>query len=102
MVGGTVIHVVQLPDSTCVNCEELGYYYDKHGKRTRYSLECAIYIEKNTEVKVGDKLWWQGQWAMWTPKPDDGREDVRLNRIGFSHSTIPYDVLIAMEALRDR
>jgi hypothetical protein len=97
MVGGKIIKVVQLPDSTWVNCEEHGYYYDKSGKRcASHYDQCAIRIERNTEVKVGDSLWWQGPWAMWTPKPDDGREDVRLKRLGYSHSTIPDDVISAM------
>lgn len=83
MAGINVINVVQLPDSTWIQCEELGSY-------------CAILIETNHEVKVGDELWWQGPYAMWTPKPDDGREDVRLTRLGCCHFTIPDNVLIAV------
>lgn len=97
MVGGRVINVVQLPDSTWVQCEERGYYYDDAGRRTNSHVDqCAIRIEKHREVKVGDSLWWQGNYAMWTPKPDDGREDVHLKRIGYSHSKIPDDVLAAI------
>jgi hypothetical protein len=47
-------------------------------------------------MKVGDRLWWQGMRAMWTPKPDDGREDIVLERVGFSHSSIPDEVLATL------
>lgn len=96
MVGGTVINIVRLEDSTWVQCEERTTYYNSKGQRSRqFSDTCAIRVKDAKQMKIGDKLWWQGPWAMWTPKPDDGREDIRLERVGYSHSTIPDDVLKA-------
>lgn len=97
MVGGRVINIVRLPDSVWVQCEETTRYYDARGRHSReYSSTCAIRVKDAKEMKVGDSLWWQGSRAMWTPKPDDGREDIVLERIGYSHSTIPEDVIEAV------
>lgn len=94
MVGGKVINIVRMPDSVWVQCEETTYYYDDHGRRKKsYTDQCAIRVKDAKEMKVGDSLWWQGNRAMWTPKPDDGREDIVLERVGYSHSKIPDDVL---------
>ena len=82
MVGGKVINIVKLKDSTWVQCVD----------RTYSEQTCAIRVADAKEMKVGDSLWWQGRQAFWTPKPDDGREDIKLERIGYSHSTIPDEV----------
>jgi hypothetical protein len=83
MVGGQVINIVKTNDSTWVQCLDRTYTNDT----------CAIRVKDAKEMKVGDRLWWHGSRAMWTPKPDDGREDIVLERVGYSHSKIPQDVL---------
>jgi hypothetical protein len=83
MVGGVVINIVELDEGTWVQCLDTTYANDT----------CAIRVSDARDMKVGDRLWWQGSRAMWTPKPDDGREDIVLERIGYSHSGIPADVL---------
>lgn len=57
--------------------------------------ECAIYVEASPEarsISEGDSVWWQGGWAMWTPRRSVGRRQVaitdwsdrKLRRIGCS------------------
>ncbi|HEX5426642.1 MAG TPA: hypothetical protein VFW94_24230 [Candidatus Acidoferrales bacterium] len=87
MVGGIVINIIRLPDGAWVQCLDTTYANDT----------CAIRVADAKEMKVGDKLWWQGRIAFWTPWPFEGKEDIRLERIGYSHSGIPHDV---MEAIR--
>jgi hypothetical protein len=87
MVGGKVINVVKLLDCAWIQC--LDTTYSKNDT-------CAIRVKDAKEMKVGDRLWWQGNRAMWTPKPDDGREDIVLERVGYSHSNIPQDVMEAI------
>ena len=65
---------------------------------------CAIYINPvggpvgssvSWKPKRGDAIWWQGNYAMWTPKDDDGETldpnlvDIKLLRIGFSGVSAP-------------
>jgi hypothetical protein len=77
MVGGVIVEAVRLPDGAIwVNCAE-------HPRRQ----ECAIILEPTNErIRCGDSLWWQGRYAMWTPKSDplDSRSDVHLRRRGYS------------------
>jgi hypothetical protein len=88
MVGGKVINIVKLDDCVWVNCLDTTYTQDT----------CAIRVKDAKEMKVGDSLWWQGNRAMWAPKPDDGREDIVLERVGYSHSKIPDEVLAKVMA----
>jgi hypothetical protein len=37
-------------------------------------------------IKKGDKIWWQGRRAFWTSCPYEGREDVPIERKGYSFS----------------
>lgn len=90
MVGGKVIEVIQLDGETWVDVR------DVHDERHT----CAIYVERSTNserIGIGDSLWWQGPWAMWTPKANhsdswQGPEprkcgvdyDIQIERIGFS------------------
>ena len=98
MVGGKVINMVRLADCVWVQCEETTRTYDDSGRRKgQYSTQCAIRVRDAKEMKVGDSLWWQGNRAMWTPKPDDGREDIVLERVGCSHSKIPDEVMAQLE-----
>ena len=83
-VGGQVIAVSIEPEKVWVNTREIVY---KNDQRT-LGDQCAIYVVRNDnslQIKQGDSLWWQGRSAYWTPKPDDGREDVAIKRIGYSH-----------------
>ena len=62
MVGGTVIEVVDLATKVYLNCADRPYSKIE---------ECAIYVEKNAQseqIEIGDAVWWQGGYAMWTPK----------------------------------
>lgn len=83
MVGGTVINIVRMESDVWVGCIDATYE----------QTMCAIRVKDSREMKVGDKLWWQGKRALWTPKPYDGREDIVLERVGYSHSKIPDDVM---------
>jgi hypothetical protein len=80
-VGGTVIETIVTGDLVWINTKE----------KPEYRSECAIYVENTPEarsVSEGDIVWWQGQWAMWTPKDSTGRTigpvEVKLKRRGFS------------------
>jgi hypothetical protein len=83
MVGGKVINIVHCEDSVWIQCID----------RTYTDQTCAIYVKEAKEMKIGDALWWQGPYAFWTPKPDDGREDIQLERLGYSHSKVPDEIL---------
>ena len=82
MVGGKVVEVIHLKDdSIWVNCRD--------GRE-----ECAIYImgdDNSWSVQPGDSLWWQGDYAYWTPYPkwegDPG--DIAIKRIGSSGVSKP-------------
>jgi hypothetical protein len=53
--------------------------------------ECAIYVAGTPaalSVSEGDKLWWQGPYAFWTPTRNPF-SDHRLRRIGFSGVSRP-------------
>ena len=53
--------------------------------------ECAIYVQMNkdsSQIQIGDFVWWQGRWALWTPA-DRSREDVKIPRIGYSGARHP-------------
>lgn len=89
MVGGTVIEVISnietKPDAVWVNAKDMA-----HGD------ECAIYVEKNEtslQINVGDSIWWQGGYAMWTPREvvesGIGKGDIQIPRIGFSGVSRP-------------
>lgn len=84
MIGGNVIETIVLPDRVWVNCKE-----------RNSTSECAIYVEntpKSRSISEGDIVWWQGGYAMWTPKSNGGayaKSDIRLNRIGCSGVSRP-------------
>jgi len=97
VIGGTVIETIVLPDRVWINTQE--------PPRAR---TCAIYVANTAKarcVSEGDQIWWQGQWALWTPacnrKPACGHKhhyscsragvdyDIRLERIGYSGVSRP-------------
>lgn len=93
MIGGIVLEIIRLPDRLWVNCVE-----------ENSNDKCAIFVERNAQseqIKVADRLWWQGPWALWTPydqarKPNCGHKhhyscakagveyDIKIPRIGCS------------------
>lgn len=74
MVGGVVVEVIQLADKTWINCQGTGC--ERRG-------QCAIYTVPAPDVQIGDKLWWQGRNAYWTPLGST-KSDIPIQRIGFS------------------
>ena len=55
-------------------------------RATRYRDTCAIYVERNVDserIEFGDRFWWQGAYAFWTPA-DESRVEVKIPRVGFS------------------
>ncbi len=49
-------------------------FVDCRSTRCRYT--CAIYVERNADneqIEVGDRIWWQGGLALWTPADDSCR-----------------------------
>jgi hypothetical protein len=78
MVGGKVVEAF-----TCVVRGESRVWINT---QDRHEGECAIYVESSwpaRSVSEGDSIWWQGPWAMWTPK-SRAFSDLKLRRIGFS------------------
>lgn len=90
MVGGTIIDIVKVsPAKWWVNCLE---NRRSASAQPFAGTECAIYLNPGAESpEVGDQLWWQGRYAMWTPA-DRSRTDVKLDRIGFSGVSRPEHV----------
>lgn len=81
MVGGIVIEVAWrgADDRVFMDC-----------RSTRYRDTCAIYVERNADseqIEVGDRIWWQGGFAFWTPS-DESRVEVRIPRRGCSGVTL--------------
>ena len=79
MVGGIVIEVVWLDEKVFVDC-----------RATRYRDTCAVYVERNQDserIEIGDRFWWQGNYAYWTPA-DESRVEVKIPRVGFSGVTL--------------
>lgn len=75
MIGGLVIETVILPDKVWVNTAE-----------RQSTSKCAIYVERSVfaeQIRIGDIIWWQGGFAMWTPVSKKFVEK-KLKRIGFS------------------
>ncbi len=90
MVGGIVIEVANVPDRPdvlYVDCRDRTYSKDT----------CAIYIENNEisqKIEIGDNIWWQCNYAMWTPsgsiKSKCGVDyDIKINRVGYSGVKYP-------------
>ncbi len=73
-VGGVVTEVIVQDERVYINTDDGG---DR----------CAIFVDRDANsdsISVGDKCWWQGDHAYWTPIPHIGREDIILNRRGYS------------------
>lgn len=74
MVGGKVHETIVLEDRVWIRAVD--------GRST-----CAIYVERTAQarcVSEGDGIWWQGEFAMWTPK--------KANRLG--KTGVDYDIFL--------
>jgi uncharacterized protein YraI len=87
-VGGKVCEVIDTGKRIWVNTREW------EGS----SQSCAIYVERTAEartISVGDTVWWQGEYARWTPKNRSGNSigpsDIKIPRIGFSGVSRPNE-----------
>lgn len=61
MIGGTVIDTLVLADKVWINVQD----------KAPSTETCAIYVDKEARalcVSEGDMIWWQGGYALWTPK----------------------------------
>jgi len=80
MVGGTVIEACHHPD------DPSRIYVNVADKPYSRTQECAIHVEANADseqIQMGDRLWWQGRLAFWTPA-DESRVEVKIPRLGYS------------------
>lgn len=83
MVGGKVIEVCNVPGRNgvlFVNCADRPY---------KKIETCAILVEDNEtsqKIQVGDSLWWQGWWAMWTPQASVSKDNAKCG--------VDYDIRI--------
>lgn len=91
MVGGIVIEVSEVkdqPDVLFIDCRDRTYSKDT----------CAIFVEKNAtseQVQIGDRIWWQGCEAMWTPDANLGKTcNCREHDDCSSRSGVDYDIRI--------
>lgn len=79
MVGGSVIGIARSDESTLLHVQE---------RQSGDTLSIRV-VERRADdgsavhVRLGDQVWWQSRWAMWTTP--GGQEDVQLPRIGYSH-----------------
>lgn len=91
MVGGIVI------ETRTINSTKVWVNVEERPRTGSHKPDvCAIYVNPVVEqprmrvnIQRGDSLWWQGEWAMWTPEPDRTFIDLRLKRIGFSGVSTP-------------
>ena len=89
MIGVRILETIILEDKIWINCICM-----------HSGDECAIYVEKTPKSRTaskGDKLWWQGRKAYWTPtnkhslRTEDitGPVEIELERIGYSGAERP-------------
>lgn len=98
MVGGKVIEIADVPG------RPEAIYVDVRDKNDT----CAILVERNENserIQIGDSLWWQSGYAMWTPQENADKTcdhehhyscqrcgvdyDIRIPRIGYSGVVYP-------------
>ena len=88
MIGGLVIETIVLANRVWIN-------YAERQSRS----QCAIYVERtpaSEKVRLGDMLWWQGAYAMWTPL-DKRFIEKKLLRIGSSGVNRPKERRVAAQ-----
>ena len=83
MVGGKVINVVRVGGNSWIQVQD------------GYNDVCAVRVEGHPEVGIGDSIWWQSGFCYHTPIDwaEGDPYDIRLEKIGYSHGTIPDDVM---------
>jgi hypothetical protein len=81
MIGGKIVEIILESDAVFLNVQDRTYPKDPR---------CGIYVERNEFselMQIGDDVWWQGKWAMWTS--DDRRfidkQILRLSGSGVNH-----------------
>jgi len=86
MIGGTVVETIIVDDKVWINCKE----------SPKRSTTCAIYVDKTPEacsVSEYDMVWWQGGYAFWTPRDQEGNNigeiEVKLSCRGCSGVSRP-------------
>jgi len=75
MVGGTIIKIAREPDNILLTVQGKGSEHN--------DVSCIRVVLTDLPLAVGDSIWWQDRKALWTPA-DRSREDVPIERIGFS------------------
>lgn len=94
MVGGIIVEVVSIKDTLRVAVLVRGTDME----RNDFS---AINIETEAnQVEVGDRIWWQGGQAMWTPRK--GNREYMLPKIGFSYSRERFEVIKTEQAFASK
>lgn len=72
MIGGVIIDILTKGETTLLWC------------MNRENDEGAIFVKNEAEMpEVGDRVWWQGHQAFWTPKDERFVERV-LQRVGYN------------------
>jgi hypothetical protein len=87
MVGGKVEEIVLQENRIWLSVRDKVYKNDVS----------AIYVKKNTDseaIKIGDNVWWQGHFVMWTPQGSEHREcgtdfDIQIPRMSYSGVGVP-------------
>jgi len=62
MLGGTVVGIIRYPDHTLLHVE------DKQESTTIRVRETRRDTGAKVEINLGDRVWWQCQTVLWTPK----------------------------------
>lgn len=95
MVGGKVVQVYQFDDKQWVNVTDDGEY-------------CAVIVSRYHAIRLGDKLWWQGNICYWTSKSGAVVEEKvdKLSASGVPHPMgseyeIKHDFYPAFKRLQD-
>ena len=85
MVGGVVVGIVR-SDDTLLHVGGTRYKSESgHVVDNRDDRICVRVDEGNEEIRLGDRVWWQGRRIYWTPvgRADD-RVEVILGRMSYS------------------
>lgn len=100
MVGGVVIGLSRRDGKTHVHVADCPHY-PKHARgHCPRPDTCCVYTDEirvndgePVEIELGDSLWWQGGYCLWTPQANRAKNDARcgvdcdikLKKIGYSH-----------------
>ncbi len=103
MVGGVVIGITRKDGPTHLNVADCPHY-PKHGRGDECPRPdtCCVHVDEGSfakrnrvAIQIGDSVWWQCGYVMWTPKANrkpsgSGQRcgvdfDIRLPKVGYSH-----------------